>query len=85
LEIGYRVKRQIARKYIAVHTVKYEGKKAEPNTNKQYLDKLRIVYKMMFNEKINESIINELQKLSDGKTYNQGVINHIQFLKILIR
>lgn len=61
--------------------VKYEGKKAEPNTNKQYLDKLRTVYKMMFNEKINESIINELQKLLDGKTYNQGVINHIQFFK----
>jgi hypothetical protein len=40
-----------------------------------------MVYKMMFNEKINESIINELQKLLDGKTYNQGVINHIQFFK----
>ena len=61
--------------------VKYEGKKAEPNTNKQYLDKLKMVYKMMFNEKINDSIINELQKLLDGKTYNQGVINHIQFFR----
>ena len=36
-----------------------------------------MVYKMMFNEKIDESIINELQKLMDGKTYNQGVINYI--------
>ena len=65
--------------------VKYEGKKAESKTNKQYLDKLRMVYKMMFNEKINESIINELQKLLDGKTYNQGVINHIQFFKNIDR
>ena len=65
--------------------VKYEGKKAEPNTNKQYLDKLRMVYKMMFNEKINASIIDELQKLLDGKTYNQGVINHIQFFKNIDR
>ena len=35
----------------------------------------------MFNENINESIINEIQKLMDGKTYNQGVINYIQFFK----
>ena len=33
----------------------------------------------MFNEKINDSIIDELQKLMDNKTYNQGIINHIQF------
>ncbi len=59
--------------------VKYEGKKAEPKTNTQYLDKLKTVYKMMFNEPIDESIITELKKLMDGKTYNQGVINHIQF------
>jgi hypothetical protein len=44
-----------------------------------------MVYKMMFNEKINDSIIDELQKLMDNKTYNQGIINHIQFLKILIK
>ena len=37
------------------------------------------MYKLLFDEKINESIINELQKLLDGKTYNQGIINHIQF------
>jgi hypothetical protein len=61
--------------------VKYEGKKAASDTHTQYLTKLKMVYKMMFNEKINESIINELQKLMDGKTYNQGVINHIQFFK----
>ena len=35
----------------------------------------------MFNEKINEGIINELQKLMDGKTYNQGIINHVHFFK----
>ena len=35
----------------------------------------------MFNEKINDSIIDELQKLMDNKTYNQGIINHIQFFK----
>ncbi len=40
-----------------------------------------MVYKIMFNEKINDSIINELQKLLDGKTYNQGVINHIPFFE----
>ena len=39
----------------------------------------------MFNEKINASIIDELQKLMDGKTYNQGVINHIQFFKNIDR
>jgi hypothetical protein len=61
--------------------VKYEGKKAESSTNSQYLAKLKMVYKMLFNEPINESIINELQKLMDGKTYNQGIINHIQFFK----
>ena len=60
---------------------KYEGKKAEPTTNSQYLAKLRTVYKLLFDEPINESIINELQKLMDGKTYNQGIINHIQFFK----
>ena len=61
--------------------VKYEGKKAGTGTNTQYLNKLRTVYKMMFNDQIDEGIINELQKLLDGKTYNQGVINHIQFFK----
>ena len=61
--------------------VKYEGKKAAARTNNQYLSKLKTVYKMMFNEPINESIIDELKKLMDGKTYNQGVINHIQFFK----
>jgi hypothetical protein len=61
--------------------VKHEGKKAASGSNTQYLDKLKTVYKMMFNEKINESIINELQKLMDGKTYNKGIINHIQFFK----
>jgi hypothetical protein len=61
--------------------VKYEGKKAASDTHTQYLKKLKTVYKMMFNEEINNSIINELQKLMDGKTYNQGVINHIQFFK----
>ncbi len=35
----------------------------------------------MFNEKINESIINELQRLMDGKSYNQGVITYIRFFK----
>ena len=38
--------------------VKHEGKKAASGSNTQYLDKLKTVYKMMFNEKINESIIN---------------------------
>ncbi len=30
--------------------VKYEGGKAVPKTNTQYLDILKTVYKMMFNE-----------------------------------
>jgi hypothetical protein len=64
--------------------VKYEGKTAESKTNSQYLAKLKTVYKLLFNEPINGIIIDELQKLLDGKTYNQGIINHIQFLKILI-
>ncbi len=37
------------------------------------------MYELFFYETINESIINELRKLLDGKTYNQGIINHIQF------
>jgi hypothetical protein len=61
--------------------VKYTGKTAEKKTHSQYLSKLRTVYKLLFNTKINESIIDELQKLMDGKTYNQGIINHIQFFK----
>ena len=61
--------------------VKYEGKKATSDTHTQYLTKLKMVYKMMFNENIDESIIVELQKLMDGKTYNQGVVNYIQFFK----
>ena len=65
--------------------VKYEGKKAEKSTNAQYLAKLRTVYKLMFDAPIDESIINELEKLLNGKTYNQGIINHLQFLKILIK
>ncbi len=39
--------------------VTYEGKIAESNTKTQYLAKLRTVYKLLFDEKINESIINE--------------------------
>ena len=61
--------------------VKYEGKTAESKTNSQYLAKLKTTYKLLFNEPINSSIIDELQKLLDGKTYNQGIINHIQFFK----
>ena len=52
--------------------VKYEGKTAEVKTNMQYLAKLRTVYKLSFNSPIDESIINELEKLLNGKTYNQG-------------
>ncbi len=44
-----------------------------------------MVNEMMFNENINESIINELQKLLDGKTYNQGVINHIRVTRVTYR
>ena len=65
--------------------VKYEGKKAEVKTNFQYLAKLKTVYKLLFNEPINESIINELEKLLNGKTYNQGIINHLQFFKNINR
>ena len=61
--------------------VKYEGKKAEKSTNSQYLSKLRTVYKFLFNEPINESIIKELNKLLNGKTYNQGIINYLQFFR----
>jgi hypothetical protein len=32
-----------------------------------------MVYKTTFIEKINDSIINELQKIIDGKAYNQDV------------
>ena len=35
-----------------------------------------MVYTTILDEKIDESIINELQILLEGKTYNQGVINH---------
>ena len=65
--------------------VKYEGKKAEVKTNAQYLAKLRTVYKLLFNSPIDESIINELEKLLNGKTYNQGIINHLQFFKNINR
>ncbi len=41
--------------------VKYEGKKAASRTNIQCLSKLKTVYKMMFNEPMNESIIDELK------------------------
>ena len=61
--------------------VKYEGKKAEKTTNLQYLAKLRTVYKLLFDTPIDESIINELDKLLNGKIYNQGIINHLQFFK----
>ena len=61
--------------------VKYEGKKAEKTTNLQYLAKLRTVYKLLFDAPIDESIINELDKLLNGKVYNQGIINHLQFFK----
>ena len=61
--------------------VKYEGKKAEKTTNLQYLAKLRTVYKLLFDAPIDESIINELDKLLNGKIYNQGIINHLQFFK----
>ena len=38
----------------------------------------------MLGSDVNESIVNDLQKLPDGKVYHQGIINHLQFLKILI-
>ena len=41
--------------------------------------KLRTVYKLLFDAPIDESIINELDKLLNGKIYNQGIINHLQF------
>ena len=43
--------------------------------------KLRTVYKLLFDAPIDESIINELDKLLNGKIYNQGIINHLQFFK----
>jgi len=61
--------------------VKYDGKTANKSTNTQYLSKLRTVYKLLFDANIDESIITELQKLLDGKVYNQGIINRIQFFK----
>ena len=61
--------------------VTYEGKIASKSSTTQYLAKLRTVYRLMFETNIDESIINELQKLMDGKVYNQGVINHVQFFK----
>ena len=61
--------------------VKYNNKKAEGGTYKQYLAKLRTVYKLMFEESINESIITELEKLMDGKVFNEGLINHLVFFK----
>jgi hypothetical protein len=65
--------------------VKYEGKKITKSTNEQYLAKLRTVYKLMFGTPIDESIINELEKLFNGKTYNQGIINYLQFFKNINR
>ena len=65
--------------------VKYEGKKAEAKTNAQYLAKLKTVYTLLFNSPIDESIINELEKLLNGKTYNQGIINYLQFFKNINR
>jgi hypothetical protein len=65
--------------------VKYEGKKAEAKTNTQYLAKLKKVYTLLFNSPIDESIINELEKLLNGKTYNQGIINYLQFFKNINR
>jgi hypothetical protein len=35
----------------------------------------------MFDQPINQSIIDELQKGMDGETYNQGIINPIQCFK----
>ena len=66
---------------IAPLYTKYETKTAKKRSFKQYLDKIKKVYKLMFNEPIDPSIINELTKLLEGKTFNEGIINHIQFFK----
>jgi len=60
---------------------KYETKTAKKRSFKQYLDKIKKVYKLMFDEPINPSIIDELTKLLEGKTFNEGLLNHIQFFK----
>jgi hypothetical protein len=66
---------------IAPLYTKYETKTAKKRSFKQYLDKIKRVYKLMFNEPIDPSIINELTKLLEGKTFNEGIINHIQFFR----
>ena len=68
-----------------LYTLNYEGKEGEKSTNSPYLAKLRTIYKLLFDVPIDGSIIDELDKLLNGKTINQGIINHIQFFKNIIK
>ena len=91
-KISYKIEQQIEqvinkKKFENIQPlhVKCEGKKAEKTTNSQYIAKLRTVYKLLFDTPIDESIVNELDILLNGKIYNQGIINHLQFFKNINR
>ena len=61
--------------------VKYDNKKVEKKTLNQYLSKLKTIHKKIFKSELLPGVIDELQKLMDGKEFNQGVINHLMFFK----
>ena len=61
--------------------VKYDNKKVEKKTVNQYLSKLKTIHKKIFKSELLPGVIDELQKLMDGKEFNQGVINHLMFFK----
>jgi len=61
--------------------VKYDSKKVESKTVVQYLSKLKTIYKKIFKTDLMPGVYEELQKLIEGKEFNQGVINHILFFK----
>ncbi len=57
--------------------IQYERKIAVSGTNTQYLNRQKMVYKLLFDQPFNKIIIDEIQKIMDAKICNQGIINHI--------
>lgn len=62
-------------------SVKYDNKVLSESSIKNYIDKFKKIHFIYFQSDIENSIINELQKMLQNKQFNQGVINNLSWLK----
>jgi hypothetical protein len=57
------------------------NKSTEPDTIKQYLHKMNILYKYLFNKSIDKTIINNLMNSLLNNTYDKILLKNLDFLK----